>query len=462
MQIKKRIIILVFGAGLFVSLLFSVVVFLELIEQPFMILDTELKEAANRSISFSLNSTNEAGSPSHDIVKKIMESYWVEIYQPGSKNILYQSPLAKKIKLPLVEPAAGGVTKIGEQNGTAPSEANQRKINFRIRSFDFQIHGRHLRVQIARSIDKLEEEIRDLVWGIVAGLAFSCLALIFISYFVAGRILKPIGAMNALASRISVNNLAERIPVDQGKDEINQLARTMNGMLDRLQFSFVRQKEYLASASHELQSPLAMLRLFFEEAGQRDDLPAALQAQLNLKLHGVLRMERLVKSLLELSVLEVKDSLDMEAFSLTSMIREVVQDFSPLISKAGIDLEVNVPEILGIKGDKQKIRRLLINLLDNALKYNNPKGKISIQVKQRDGLVNLAIFNTGPGIPRQDLERVFEHFYRVEKSRSLEHGGSGLGLAIVKEIVRLHKGTVAMESEPGAWARINITLPQSH
>jgi two-component system OmpR family sensor kinase len=203
-----------------------------------------------------------------------------------------------------------------------------------------------------------------------------------------------------------------------------------------------------------------MLRLFFDEAAQRDDLPDSLYQQLVSQGNIVLRMEQLVKKLLALSVLELRNTIEREEVDLPHLLRSVVEDFSLIVAERKIRMEVRLPESLHLWADKDELRRMLINVLDNAVKYNVEGGQIEFEATEdRDG-AHLVIFNTGCGIPQDELERVFEQFYRVEKSRALQYGGSGLGLAIVKEIVRLHGGKVTMESMPGAWARITVILPK--
>jgi signal transduction histidine kinase len=230
-------------------------------------------------------------------------------------------------------------------------------------------------------------------------------------------------------------------------------------MFDRLQFSFARQKQFIADASHELKSPIAMLRFFFDEAIQRRDLPEAFQQQMDNQMRNVLRMDRLVKTLLELSVLEVKTSLMPVPFSLSDLLRSVVADFMPLLEKEKIHIEANLPQALNMTGDMDYIRRVLINILDNAVKYNMENGQIMLTAAENKNNICISLYNTGPGIPEDELENVFDQFYRVEKSHSPQYGGAGLGLAIVRRIVQLHGGRVKMESLEGAWARITICLP---
>jgi signal transduction histidine kinase len=275
----------------------------------------------------------------------------------------------------------------------------------------------------------------------------------------AGKILKPIRELNDLAGDISDKNLTQRIPEGTGRDEFTELTRTINGMLDRLQFSFSRQKRYLADASHELKSPIAVLRLFFEEAAQRSDLPGAFQQQMDNQRLNMLRIDRLVKTLMELSVLELRTSLTRESFDLAELIRSVLEEFSPLIERAKIRVETRIPGALMMQGDGDQVRRVLINLLDNAVKYNVEGGHIGVTLSEKNATLHLCLNNTGPGIPADELPKVFEQFYRVEKSRATEYGGVGLGLSIVQEIVRLHRGTITIDSEPGAWTQVDISFP---
>lgn len=203
-----------------------------------------------------------------------------------------------------------------------------------------------------------------------------------------------------------------------------------------------------------------MLRLFFDEAAQRRDLPEGFRRQLETQGRNVLRMHRLVRALLELSALEIKPSLTLESADIAEIARSVAADFAPLIERAGLRLETDIPERIEIRVDKDLIRGVLINLFDNAVKYNEEKGCLRFTVAEKKEGVHLSLANTGPGIPEEDLPKVFDPFYRVDKSRATKYGGSGLGLSMVREIVRLHRGTVSIGSRRGAWTSVNVFLPR--
>ena len=173
------------------------------------------------------------------------------------------------------------------------------------------------------------------------------------------------------------------------------------------------------------------------------------------------RLDRLVKNLLDLSTLEAKQELACSHFLLNELVEEVRDDFQVLIEKNKLCLTVQMAKELRMYGDRDKIKRLLINIIDNAIKYNCDGGEIRLQAEKNENTIHLALFNTGQGIPAKDLPRVFDQFYRVEKSRSVTYGGSGLGLTIVKRIVQLHGGKVSLQSKPGSWTLMHITLPVS-
>jgi len=288
--------------------------------------------------------------------------------------------------------------------------------------------------------------------------------LILISHFVTGKILKPIGQMKDLARDISEKNLEQRLPVNEQGDEFNELALTINQMLDRLQYSFMRQRNLLFDTSHELKTPLATIRLAIGEisSSDMDSLSPSIRDNLLRLNNQVLRMERLVKALLDMSSLETLSGLDLKPVHLTELLSALIEDYQLLSDARSIMMEVNLPENLWVKGDEEKLRRAFSNLLDNAIKYNEDGGQIVIRAKREvteTAVIVVIIENTGPGVPEEDLPKVFDQFYRVEKSRSLDYGGSGLGLSIVKRIIELHKGKVDIESKPGVRTRVIVRLP---
>ena len=464
MSIKYRITLLVTAAGFIASVLFSIVIFYELIEQPFYILDMELEEEANRAVK--IIELNQSKADLALLNLPVFENFpsWVKIYEKGSERLIYQSELSKKINLPQVKSgSAANVKAMVPDDKINPGQNNSKKVPFRIRTFDAMTEGINLKVQVALPMNKLEEEIQELVLGLIAGLLFSSLALIVISYFVAGRILKPIGEMKDLTQIISDKNLDKRIPVDAGRDEFTELARTINRMLDRLQSSFERQRDLLFDTSHELKTPLTTIRLAIDDICSSEEL-LNIQPSLNENIfrvtEQVIRMERLIKDLLNLSALEVLTGIDSKPINLIKVLTSLIEDYHPLAAARDINIEISTPGELVIQGDEEKIKRAFSNILDNAIKYNIEEGRIEISAGFSEAEIEIVVSNTGTGVSETEISRIFDQFYRVEKSRSTYHGGSGLGLAIVKRIIELHGGRVDFKSSQGDLTHVTVTFPQ--
>jgi signal transduction histidine kinase len=311
-------------------------------------------------------------------------------------------------------------------------------------------------------MEELEEEIVSLILGICAGFIFSCIFLIVISYFLAGKILKPIGKMKDLTRQISEKNLDQRIQTGQGRDEFNELARTINWMLDRLQNSFVKQRTFLFDTSHELKTPLTTMRLAIDNicASENENLPASAQESLFELNNHVLRMERLVKDLLNLSSLESMSVIDRKPVDMIELLSSLATDYRVFADARKIQMDIHLPPQLSIQGDMAKLNRAFSNIMDNAIKYNVDGGRIEVVGTQSGDDLTITVTNTGPGVAEAEIDKVFDQFYRVEKSRSLQHGGSGLGLSIVKRIIELHNGKVTFESRQGDWTRVTVSLPR--
>lgn len=449
------------GAGLLCSLVFSLVIFLEMREQPLKIMDAQLKtEAAAVALQLSAGQN----TPDNERIKLLpvsSERYWIKAYNQDQR-VAYQSGMSKVMDLPLYRNRGEDayiVTAHVPRNLIDLHQDDEDEVAFRVRAIKTTINGLPYLIQIAKPMENLEEESSDLLAAIAIGLTVSTALLLGLSHTMTGRIVEPVATINRLARDINENSLEKRIPPGASRDEIHELADCLNRMFDRLQFSFARQKQFIADASHELKSPISMLRLFFDEATQRRDLPEAFHQLLDTQMRSVLRMDRLVKTLLELSVLEIKASLTFAPFSLTDLIRSVTADFMPLLEKEKIQIETDLPQHFDIRGDQDHIRRALINIMDNAVKYNMEYGRIRITCAEKNNNICISLYNSGPGIPKDELENVFDQFYRLEKSHSIQYGGAGLGLAIVRRIVQLHSGSVKMESVEGEWTRITIYLP---
>jgi two-component system phosphate regulon sensor histidine kinase PhoR len=220
--------------------------------------------------------------------------------------------------------------------------------------------------------------------------------------------------------------------------------------------------EFVASVSHELRTPLTAVRGFTEtllEGAMMDQAKA--EHFLKIIADETRRLSALIDDLMDLSRLELKRAnLNVGPVDLTHLVTETMVGLKPRLDKAGLVLVVDLPEATAqVSGDRDRLRQVLLNLVDNAIKYTPSGGKITVRVIRLTEKARLEVTDTGRGIPTQELARIFERFYRVDKARTRSQGGTGLGLAIVKHIVELHGGHVGAQSEPGKGTTISVTLP---
>ncbi|MCD6534672.1 MAG: HAMP domain-containing protein [Deltaproteobacteria bacterium] len=463
MKIRSKISLWITGAGVLVSLIFSLIVLWEMVEQTYNQLDDELKATVHTV--FNIVQQNEAmgidSSPASDIFLD-SRRYWIRAWR--AETLIYSSRLARIIDLP-IDP--------GKKKDTVNITVAQEKIDldqdchdevtFRVRSVKIPAHKTPpgYRIQVALPMEELDEEIAEVCLIIILGLLFSTLLLIIISYFLAGRILRPVRKITDLAREIDENDLAGRIPLNSSRDELDDLSSALNQMLDRLQYSFSRQKQFLADAAHELSTPMTSVRIFMEQGLLNHELPAPFYKDLLQQQQVMLRIKRLLHDLMTLSWLELNRKLKPEIFDLKTMTASVIEDFKPLLDEKNIDLSSSLPETLNYFGDPSQLHRVLVNAVDNAIKYNYEGGKLIVTLENMSETVRLTVTNTGTAIPEDELEHVFEQFYRVEKSRSKEFGGCGLGLTIVRKIVKLHGGRISLNNKLPDKISLSIILPHN-
>ncbi|MCP4707983.1 MAG: HAMP domain-containing protein [Planctomycetes bacterium] len=280
-------------------------------------------------------------------------------------------------------------------------------------------------------------------------------------YFLAGRVLSPVDAMANKAQEITAERLSERLPVENPNDEFGRLAIVFNDTLTRLQDSFDRLQRFTADASHELRTPLTALRSV-GEVGLREDLdPASYHEVIGSMLEETDHLTLLVDNLLTLTRADSgRISLVPEPVELGLLARDVVECLRVLAEEKEQALDIEVKQAINVKIDRITMRRALMNLLDNAIKYTPAKGHIRVVVEPTaDNHVKLEIIDNGPGISREHHENIFKRFTRIEQGRSSETGGTGLGLAIVRYAVEVNGGRIELVSEVNQGSTFRIILP---
>jgi two-component system OmpR family sensor kinase len=463
MKIRYKICLLITSAGIIVSLIFSIFVFYKMTRVTYNYIDNELKTITlilNRLAMDSLN-RSEPFKPDNQFPEG--NRYFVKLYDQDL-NKIYENNLSHGINFPLKNVEKGRYTttlQVPKKRSDLDPDFDG-EVTVRVRNSNFFIRGSQYHIQIGKPIEHMDREYEELAWSIATGFCAAIVLIAVLSYFLAGLIIRPISQINCFTGDIiDEKTIGKRLPLGRSRDELYVLSDSLNRMFDRLQYSFIRQQQFIANASHELKSPLAVSLLFLEKAVQRDDLPEEFRADLIQHYDILLRMRRLVKSLLDLAAMELMDRIEATSFCFVNLVNSVIEDYRAVFTARNVDLLLKMPEILPIEADRDKINRVIINLIDNALKFNtNEGGKIDIMVNEKVDRIHFSIENTGQGISPEDLPHVFEQFYRAEKSRSQKYGGTGLGLALVKRIVDLHNGTVTVESKIGSFTRVNLVLPK--
>jgi signal transduction histidine kinase len=280
-------------------------------------------------------------------------------------------------------------------------------------------------------------------------------------YFLSRKMLKPVDRVSTLAARISSTNLKERINYHGPDDEIKRLADTFDDMLERLEGAFEAQKQFIQNASHELKTPIAIAQTNIEVTEMEEKVTVKeykrLMEVLKLSLE---RMNRLSNNLLLLSA-GSQDQSNWSVVDMASLLKEVAEEASAQATAAGVSLELEpASEEMLVRGDALYLKQAVINLVDNAIKYSKRGGWVHISPHTENSQLVIQVEDSGIGVSPADQQRIFDRFYRVEKSRSRAQGGSGLGLAIVKKIVEDHGGIISVDSTLGKGSTFRIFLPK--
>ena len=277
------------------------------------------------------------------------------------------------------------------------------------------------------------------------------------TYFISGHALRPIRELSDKIEKVQAQNLADsRIEENQVK-ELNQLSVSYNRMLERLSEAFEIQRQFTANAAHELRTPLALMQVQLDlyHSNSHPDNDADTVQMIKMVTEQNDRLSKMVKTLLDMSELQTVGRDD--EIVLDALVDEVLEDLEPLAEGKNIRLIGKCKDVTMV-GSDILIYRLVYNLVENAIKYNHSGGQVTVTADRKEKHVYLSVEDTGAGIPEELKERVFEPFFRVDKSRSRELGGVGLGLALVREIVRVHDGSITVKSNPSGGTIFEVVL----
>jgi signal transduction histidine kinase len=321
-------------------------------------------------------------------------------------------------------------------------------------------HG--IRVSIAANLGPIEH-VEQTLWTSYAILLPVTLMLIALGgSWLSRKALSPVEEIAAAAERITAQRSGQRLPSPHTNDEIRHLTDVLNAMIERIQQSYEQARRFSADASHELKTPLTIIRGEIEAALRSGNLnPAQERTMLNLQ-EETGRLVHIVEGLLLLSQADAgKLKLNLRPVDLSAMLEDLMEDVEILAAPRDIKLQVNIAKNAVVRAEPQFARQILLNLFDNAIKYNEPNGEIHADLRSDKETVVFRISNTGAKIDQEDRARIFDRFHRAERSRERSRGGQGLGLSICREIARAHGGEIDFVLLDSGWSCFELKLPRA-
>jgi len=346
------------------------------------------------------------------------------------------------------------------QQGQAPTFATDSKMNERLVVLPFQAEGGDFTVALLGSLDELGGQIGRIRSIILFGLPAALLLAAAGGFLVARKSLEPVTTISEQAERIGAKNLHERLTVSNPNDEIGRLAGIFNAVLARLDTSFRVMREFMADASHELRTPLAIVQGEADVTLSREKTVDEYKQSLTIVRRQAKRMARIVSDMLSLARADAGEQhLRLEELYLNDLVEDCCHAAQALADPKGVRLTWEAGEDISFRGDEELLKRMAVNLLDNAIHYTQPGGAVNVKLTREQSLARLIISDTGIGIPPECVGRVFDRFYRVDKSRARAGGGSGLGLSIVRLAAESHHGSVDVVSKPGQGSTFTVCLP---
>ena len=411
----------------------------------YMMSPEKVQQLARGEADFQEDEASGEGSP------------WLQVWSEDGKKLLGRTYEARRNLIPeataLAEVADGRIRRLSD---TVPP--------YRILTGKTRVGGVSLVIQVAKSEGPMRDYLHNLMLVLLLGLPLAVAVAGLGGYMMARRALAPVNRMAEQARMINAERLGERLPVHNPDDELGSLASVFNETLTRLESSFEQMRRFTADASHELRTPLTAMRSVGEIGlrGRRD--ASDYREIIGSMLEEVDRLSMLVDRLLTLSRADSGEAmLARDRVDLAELAEEVTTQLEVLAEEKQQSLTVEAGGLSICMGDRMVLRQALLNLVDNAIKYSPAGGRIAVKVSTSpDGKAILDVTDTGPGIPVEMRPRVFDRFYRADRSRSRENGGgAGLGLSIARWAVEVNGGQLTLETSDGPGATFRITLPST-
>lgn len=315
-------------------------------------------------------------------------------------------------------------------------------------------------VQVAMPLDQVEANLRRLLRTLAGAIPLGAFLIGAGGWFLVGRTLKPVGDIVRSARLIRVDDLKRRLEIPKTGDEIEELSRILNSMLGELELNFERMRRFIADAAHEIRTPLGILLGETDVALQADRQSEEYRSILESNRKEVARLAGLVERLLFLSHMDAGQwRWEMRPVSLRPLLSDLAEKAGLLANDKDLRVILEADQEAVIRGDEMRLRQLLLNLVDNAVKHSRPGGRIILSLSRRDGQAVLGVEDEGAGIRPEDLPRIFDRFYRADKARERSRGGYGLGLSISQAIAQAHRGRIEVRSKVGEGSLFALWLP---
>lgn len=317
-------------------------------------------------------------------------------------------------------------------------------------------------IRVAYPVEEINDVLGNLFSIFLVLIPIVLAISVFGGYFLAKQSLRPVEVITQTARKITATNLRERIRVKNPEDEIGRLTETLNNMIGRLEASFEQVQQFSLDASHELRTPLTIMRGEIELALRGNKKGASYKKTLASLLEEVLRMTSIIEGLILLAKADSGNvKLEKKPTKLDSLVSEIKEDAEILAEQKKVSVSISRLDEATVLGDAVRLRQLMLNLVDNAIKYTPEGGKVTLSLERMDGNASFTVEDTGIGIHEAELNKIFDRFYRVDKSRSRLPDGLGLGLSISKWVAEAHGGRLLAESRVGAGSKFTVILPSA-
>ena len=394
---------------------------------------------------------------SQDFPEIALLDKFFQIFGPAGQ-VTIQSANIQSREIPLSQPSFRASL---EGHSTFETVQFENGVPLRLLSVPIRQGDRLVNIlRVGTSLQSTNRMLHRLLVGLYIASPLALLVSLGGGWFLAGRALRPVHAITKAAQRIAAGDWTQRIRTPHSNDEIGQLASTFNDMIGRLEVSFRQIRQFSADASHELRTPLTITKGETELALRRPRQAEDYRAVLESNLEEIDRMSRIVDELLFLSRADLGEiKLKMVPVQLDDLVREIQQQAQVLGEERHIQTVLEVVEPVVVQGDDLRLRELLLNLLDNAVKYSQKGQTVELSLTVSGGQGKLVIRDHGIGIAPEDQERVFDRFYRTDEARAHAAKGTGLGLSICKWIVEVHHGTIEMKSTTQGGSCFTVCLP---